>query len=168
MNTNFEAAFQATMRREGGFVLHNVQGDRGGQTYAGIARNFHPNWSGWAFVDRGETPPTELVREFYKREFWDKLRCDDLPARTAAHIFDFGVNAGIRTAVRLAQIVCGATPDGVIGPRTVAALQAMPESEFEMAYTIAKISRYAEIVNRDRSQSKFLLGWINRALGALT
>ena len=166
--SNFEDAFQATMRREGGFVLHTVPGDRGGQTYAGIARNFHPDWHGWPFIDRKEIPPTVVVREFYRREFWDRMRCDELPSKIAAHLFDFGVNAGVRTAVRLAQIVAGATPDGVIGPRTVAALQAMSEAEFEMAYTIAKISRYAEIVNRDRSQSKFLLGWINRTLGALS
>jgi lysozyme family protein len=166
--SNFEAAFQATMRREGGFVLHTVPGDRGGQTYAGIARNFHPRWPGWAFVDRNETPPTEMVREFYRVEFWDRMRCGQLKPRTASHLFDFGVNAGIRTAVRLAQVVAGATPDGVIGPRTVDALNAMDETEFEMAYTIAKISRYAEIVNRDRSQSKFLLGWVNRTLGALS
>jgi lysozyme family protein len=164
---SFEDAFQATMRREGGFVLHTVPGDRGGQTYAGIARNFHPQWHGWPFVDRGETPPTILVRSFYKTEFWDRMRCDELQPKIAAHLFDFGVNAGIRTAVRLAQVVSGATPDGIIGPRTIAALNSMPEREFETAYTIAKISRYAEIVNRDRAQSKFLLGWINRSLGAL-
>jgi lysozyme family protein len=165
--SNFETAFQATMRREGGFVLHNVAGDRGGQTYAGIARNFHPQWAGWSHIDRNDVPPTELVREFYRREFWDRMRCDELKPKIAAHLFDFGVNAGIRTAVRLAQVVAGATPDGVIGPKTIAALNAMDEPEFEMAYTIAKISRYAEIVNRDRSQGKFLLGWVNRTLGAL-
>jgi hypothetical protein len=29
-------------------------------------------------------------------------------------------------------------------------------------------SRYVEICNRDRTQSKFLLGWINRTLKELT
>ena len=29
-----------------------VSGDRGGQTYAGIARNFYPDWDGWDLIDR--------------------------------------------------------------------------------------------------------------------
>jgi hypothetical protein len=36
---------------EGGFKLIDIAADRGGQTYAGIARNFHPNWPGWHCID---------------------------------------------------------------------------------------------------------------------
>ena len=39
---------------------------------------------------------------------------------------------------------------------------------FALKYALAKVSRYAEICNRDRTQSKFLLGWINRTLKELT
>jgi len=31
-------------------------------------------------------------------------------------------------------------------------------------YALAKIARYRDIVTRDRSQMKFLLGWLNRTL----
>ena len=37
-----------------------------------------------------------------------------------------------------------------------------------LKYALAKVSRYAEICNRDRTQSNFLLGWINRTLKELT
>lgn len=164
---SFEEAFQATIRREGGFTLHEVEGDRGGQTYAGIARKFHPSWPGWKYIDNGDIPPTAEVREFYRREFWNRLNCDALPQKVAAHLFDFGVNAGWRTAAKLAQIVVGTTPDGVIGPKSVDALRAFDEDMFVAAYSIAKIKRYAEIVNSRRDQGKFLLGWINRTLLAL-
>ena len=33
-----------------------------------------------------------------------------------------------------------------------------------MAYTVAKINHYACIVNKNRSQGRFLLGWVNRTL----
>jgi hypothetical protein len=33
-----------------------------------------------------------------------------------------------------------------------------------MKFAIAKVARYASICNNDRSQNKFLLGWINRTL----
>lgn len=165
---SFDAAFSATMRREGGYKLHTVAGDRGGMTYAGVARKFHPNWPGWRYIDDGATPPTELVREFYRREFWNRLNCDAMPQRIASSVFDFGVNAGVRTAAKLAQAVAGVEADGVIGRKTIDALLDMGEDKFEAAYAIAKFKRYAEIVNRDRGQSKFLLGWMNRTLDALT
>jgi hypothetical protein len=41
-----------------------------------------------------------------------------------------------------------------------------PEA-FKKAYALAKITRYADICNKNRTQSKFLLGWINRTLSGL-
>ena len=59
-------------------------------------------------------------------------------------------------------------PDGSIGHRTLAALNSYNPELFVCKYALAKVSRYAEICNRDRTQSKFLLGWINRTLKELT
>lgn len=58
--------------------------------------------------------------------------------------------------------------DGGIGPKTLAALNGCEPELFALKYALAKVSRYAEICNRDRTQSKFLLGWINRTLKELT
>lgn len=166
---NFEPAYEAMIRDEGGYRLHTVEGDRGGTTYAGIARNFNPSWPGWEFIDRGETPPTAMVREWYRQNYWLPIQGDQITKQAiAASLFNFAVNtsaAGRPTvAVKLAQIVVGATPDGVLGPKTLAALNACNEEWFVLRYALAKIARYAEICNRNRSQSKFLLGWINRTL----
>ena len=76
---------------------------------------------------------------------------------------NFYVNTG-KPAKTIAQLVVGSTPDGVIGDVTVGKLNAVDTEKFIMAYTLGKIARYAEICNRNRDQSKFLLGWINRAL----
>lgn len=169
---SFEDAFTATMKREGGYKLHTVAGDTGGTTYAGIARNHNPDWHGWAYLDRGETPPTLLVREFYRRGYWVPILGDDLREDIAASIFDFAVNTSApgrpTVAVKLAQLVAGTEPDGVMGPKSVTALNALDPREFASRYFVAKMQRYADIVMRNRSQSKFLLGWLNRSLGALT
>jgi len=58
--------------------------------------------------------------------------------------------------------VLGVDADGVMGKVTMAALNEC--EEFHMAYTVAKIKHYAGIVNKNRSQGRFLLGWVNRAL----
>ena len=162
---DFDPAFTRMMTNEGGYRLTNTPGDRGGQTYAGISRRAWPDWAGWQDIDAGETPATELVRAFYRANFWHAVRGDDIAAQGVAEtVFDFAVNAGTKTAVKLSQIVVGAQPDGVIGPKTLAALNDVEPAHFRAVYALAKIARYRDIVTRDRSQAKFLLGWINRLL----
>lgn len=164
---DFELAFQRTLRAEGGFKLTDVKGDRGRQTYAGISRRANPDWPGWGWIDSNETPPTDLVRDLYRTHYWAALRCDRMPQAIAEDVFDFAVNAGVSVSAKLAQAVVGVTPDGVIGPRTIEALAAADPATFRMAFALAKIARYRDIVMRDRSQGKFLLGWINRTLEGL-
>jgi lysozyme family protein len=166
---DFGPAFEKMIHDEGGFQLTDIPGDRGGMTYAGIARNPNPDWPGWALVDRKEFGSvTPLVRQFYKTNFWDRIRGDDLAVQAVAEtIFNFGVNTGVGVAIKLAQVIVGATPDGGVGPKTIELLNQCTPEKFVSAYALAKIQRYANICNKDRSQSKFLLGWINRTLQGL-
>ena len=165
---DFTGPYEAMIVAEGGYKLTNVKNDRGGLTYAGIARKRNPQWPGWAYIDGGDVPPTPLVRDFYRTEFWDRIRGDDIEStEIAGMVFDFAVNAGVSVAVKLAQIVAGVTPDGKAGPKTAAALNAVDPATFKTAYTLAKITRYVEIVGKDRSQERFLLGWMRRSLAGL-
>lgn len=166
---DFNSAFDRAILAEGGYKLHEVAGDRGGQTYAGIARNKNPRWPGWAYIDAGATPPVSLVRDFYREGWWDPIQGDAITdERVAYTLYSFATNSSAygqpKTAVKLAQIVVGTAPDGVLGSKTLAALNAMDPELFVAKYALARIARYAEIVNRDRSQLKFLLGWTLRSL----
>lgn len=166
---DFIPAYESMIRNEGGYKLHNVAGDRGGLTYAGIARNRWPRWPGWSAIDRNEIPTTDLVRDFYLVNFWMAVRGDDITdQRIARSLFDFAVNAGPVTAIKLAQIVAGTTPDGKLGPKTLAALNAMDGEKFVLAYALAKVARYRDIVTNDRSQMKFIIGWLNRTLQGIS
>lgn len=161
---DFLPAFESMIRNEGGYVLHDVLGDRGGMTYAGIARNMNPNWPGWAKLDNGDQVPAQMVRDFYRANYWEPIKGEQISSQVIAQtIFDFHVNAGA-VARKLAQLVVGATPDGAIGEKTIALLNSYDEQKFVMAYALAKIARYRDIVTRDRTQAKFMLGWINRTL----
>lgn len=164
---DFLPAFEAMIKNEGGYVLHTVEGDRGGMTYAGIARNMNPKWPGWVLIDNGDQVPAQMVRDFYRASYWNPMQGDRINSQVIAQtIFDFSVNAGA-VARKLAQLIVGATPDGAIGDKTVTLLNAYDEQKFVMAYALAKIARYRDIVTRDRTQQKFLLGWINRTLEAV-
>jgi lysozyme family protein len=165
----FNPAFEKMLRDEGGYQLTDIPGDRGGQTYAGIARKPNPGWAGWQFIDRKDFgSATPLVREFYKSNFWDRVRGDDITNQAIAEtIFNFAVNTGIGVASKLAQLIVGTTPDGAIGPKTLERLNICTAEKFVPTYTLAKIQRYVNICMKDRSQSKFLLGWCRRSLEGL-
>lgn len=166
---DFAPAFERTIVSEGGYELHNVAGDRGGMTYAGIARNKNPGWSGWDWIDRNEIPPTDLVRDFYLAGWWAPLRGDEIVhQRVAESMFDFAMNTSAygrpALAAKLVQLTAGATPDGAIGPRSVAAINAMDPDLFLARFALAKLARYRDICVKDKSQMKFIIGWINRLL----
>jgi lysozyme family protein len=164
---DFLPAYEAMIKNEGGYVLETIEGDRGGQTYAGIARNMNPAWAGWALIDNKSPVPAQMVRDFYRLNHWNAIRGDQIANQEIAQtIFDFHVNGG-PVASKLAQLVVGATPDGIIGDKTIAALNAQDPKMFVMAYALAKIARYRDIVTRDRTQSRFLLGWVSRALASV-
>lgn len=162
---DFLLAFERAILAEGGYKLHNVAGDTGGLTYAGIALNKNPQWPGWAFIDRGETPPSDLVRAYYRADWWVPIKGDAIADQDVAFsLYSFATNAGLKVAVRLAQLVAGTTPDGSMGPKTVTAINSMDPRLFLAMFALARIARYRDIVTKNRTQQKFLLGWLNRTL----
>jgi len=165
---SFLVAFNRTMKSEGGYVLHEVAGDRGGMTFAGIARKFNSSWSGWQLVDAGDRDSAVLkksVASFYLNNYFNACGLKHIKSQVVANVvYDFAVNAGVRSAVSLVQQCVGVDADGIVGPQTIYALNDVDGDVFVSRYALAKVARYAAIVNRDRSQSKFLLGWVNRTL----
>ena len=121
----FDAAFDATMKAEGGYV--NDPQDPGGETYKGIARTRNSKWPGWTTIDLmkekrnfpknldGNGELQEHVKNLYERNYWDKVKGDDIQNQDIAEsLFDFAVNAGPKTSAKLAQLTVGAKADGVI------------------------------------------------------
>ena len=167
---NLQEVLKITFLNEGGGKLHTVSGDRGGQTIWGIARNF---WGTkykklWNLVDAGHRDSPQLMAEvekFYRKEFWNKIKGDDIKSqRVAFTIFDYGMNTGITRVVKMAQIAVKATPDGKFGPNTLKKINEYDPEEFMYKIHLTMLARYAAIVTRNRSQKKFLLGWCNRIL----
>lgn len=160
---DFEQAFQKLMKEEG-FVLSDHKDDKGGQTFAGIARKFHPDWTGWKYVDAGTTPPTQLVRDFYHTEYWLPAKGDQFSdQRVAEAIFSQYVNMGVN-ALKMAQIAAGVIADGRIGPKSVEAINKMGAERFLDKLCIAMVARYYAIGMKDKTQRVWWPGWLGRAL----
>lgn len=157
---DFDTAVVKTLIHEGGAKVTDDPDDAGGLTKYGISQRAYPN------VDIRNLTEQE-AKNIYKQDYWDKVKADDIADQALAeNLFDTAVNMGPRTASRLAQMAIDIQPvDGVIGPQSLARLNAVNPELFLANYTIAKIARYAHICNKNRSQRKFLLGWVNRALG---
>lgn len=173
---DFEKAFQQTMKAEGGYV--NDPDDPGGETYKGIARRMNPKWEGWVTLDRlkrlGSNFPRNLdsdmvlqkqVSVFYKRGYWDRVRGDELVNQEMAEsIFDFGVNAGPVTSIRLAQMVVGVEADGLLGDETLKKINNELPRTFLAVFALNKIGRYIKICEDRPTSRKYFYGWIKRTL----
>jgi len=168
--TRFQPAFEKMLENEGGYQLHHVPGDRGGRTYAGISERSFPDWAGWKILaekTQDQRALEVLTQSLYLNKFWKPIQGNYIKHQQVANsLFDFAVNTGVPRAVRLAQIVVGAHPDGVMGPKTLEALNSTDPHTFQAGFMLAKIDRYRRIAAADPSQRKFLLGWINRVFEA--
>lgn len=175
----FDLAFEKTLNLEGGYLLHEVDGDNGGMTFAGISRRSWPDWTGWQLIDGGETSGDRIegmVKTFFKVNYWDVIRGDQIGFQGVANvIYDFAVNAGVKTSVKMVQSLVGTVQDGILGPKTIKklsqyVLDSSTERLFIAEYNLAKIYRYRGICMNDKrrcmdrvsSNLKFLCGWINR------
>jgi len=158
----FEIALQFVLEHEGELANHPY--DRGGLTYRGIARNAWPKWEGWKYIDKGETPPLELVRKFYYENFWLPLKCDSLPSPIAIFLFDSAVGSGHVLPTRWLQRAIGAKDDGIVGTETLQkAQQAFPQAVVDSMLR-RRIMLYDSIVRNDKRQDVFLNGWLRRTM----
>jgi len=158
---DFDSAVAKTLIREGGARFTDTPDDRGGATKYGISQRAYPN------VDVRNLSEDQ-AKAIYRRDYWDRVAGDAVESQAAAEtIFDTAVNMGTTTATKLVQMTLGLDVDGTFGPETARAVNAADEKAFLAEFTLAKVARYAAICNKDRSQSKFLLGWINRSLGGV-
>lgn len=175
---DFSPAYTATLQAEGGYV--NDPQDPGGETYKGIARKLNSKWDGWITLDlakqQSDFPANldrsvelqEKIKAFYKINYWDKLRCDEITdQRIAESIFDFAVNAGAYTSAKLVQFTVDEEPDGIIGPVTLEKINATDPGTFLALFSLHKIARYIRICEQRPDSKKYFFGWIKRTLKGL-
>ena len=114
---NWDDAFEKVIGHEGGYV--NNPNDPGGETKYGISKRSYPD------EDIAGMTLTR-AKEIYKRDYWDKCRCDELPHPVDFITFDAAVNSGCTRAAKwLQQAMTGVQVDGLIGRRTTAASHAL-------------------------------------------
>lgn len=158
----FKDAILTILDHEGGFV--NNPADRGGATNLGITIGTLSTWLGrQATIADVQNLTKDTAIAIYKKNYWDKVSGDQLKYYSVAlTLFDQAVNRGPASAIKQAQKIVGVTQDGVMGPKTVEAINKMPDSQFLPQYLSASAAFYNKLVQNDSSQGVFLQGWLNR------
>ena len=108
------------------------------------------------------------MKNFYYRNYYkpfEEVKDDNIKAL----LFETAVNLGVRQTVKLAQKVLNVKVDGVLGPKTLKALNSADPKDFIRDFTLARIAFYTALANKNpKRYALYLRGWINRTLEALT
>ena len=118
MKNNYDKCLETILHHEGGYVNHPQ--DPGGETNLGVTKRVYQEWGGTKDM---KDLTFDDVAPIYKKNYWDKMKCDDLPSGLDLCVFDFGVNAGPGRAAKYLQTLIGTVADGGIGPNTLAKLK---------------------------------------------
>lgn len=150
MKVNFETGFKILMNVEGGYC--DDKNDCGGKTKYGISQKAYPNL---VIVDL----TIAKAKEIYKRDYWDKCRCDDLPPSLDIAVFCAAVNMGVPVASSLLQQTLGVSADGKIGNQTISAAKKADEVVLRN-YFIYCMYHYSQC----KTYQHHGKGWRNRLL----
>lgn len=147
---------------EGGFV--NLKADKGGPTSMGITQKTLEGYRGRKVtVDEVKNLTKYEATLIYKKNYWDKLKLDQVNSQSVADmLMDFAVNSGVSKAAKVVQGLVGVSQDGIIGPKTIEAInKENPKDLFQKLWDYRN-NYYESIVRNNPSQKVFLKGWKNR------
>ena len=163
---DFDNAFKQLILNEGEWS--NDKFDPGGKTIYGITIRDYPEYYSQVYMlwntGRKEVAK-ELVKHFYKKNFWNTLYEEIPDSSLAFKIFDLSVNRGKKTAIKILQETIffdfGKTikRDGIFGKITLGAIQSIVNQEL----------LYNKYIERSEASYRLLptfwrfgKGWINR------
>lgn len=173
MNHRAEAIIRGLVVREGGYVDHPA--DRGGPTKYGITQETLAGWRGHPVTAADVAAlSVEEASEIYADRYVRPLARLEFIPDVFALMVDIAVMSGVATAIRLLQSTLNSMTtldvlavDGILGQKTVMAVVRMAPGRVVQAMVKARVLMLARMVERDPSQSVFLVGWLNRTLAFL-
>ncbi len=145
----FDRAVAIVLEREG--VFSADPRDDGGATKYGISARSYPD------LDIAGLAVEQAI-ELYRRDYWERCRCAELPWPLALALFDGAVNQGAVPATRCLQQALGVSADGAVGPATVRAARDAPQRQVLARFLARRALRYA----RHPDWRIYGKGWMTR------
>ena len=153
MKENFDKCLEMLLHHEGGYVWHEE--DPGGETNLGVTKKVYQDWGGTKdMIDL----TVEDVAPIYKKNYWDRCKCDELGSGLDWAVFDWAVNSGTRRVSKALQKACGAERDGVIGNKTLSLANGQNVKYMIEEISVIRQSFYESL----RTFKTFGRGWTRR------
>ena len=123
-NSAVMKCFEYVMKVEGGEKLSMDKDDPGNWTGGkvgvgelkgtkyGVASSAYPN------LDI-KNLTKEQACEIFKKDYWDKCKCDELPNGLNLLVVDCAYNSGVSRSIKILQKSLNTDADGIIGPGTL-------------------------------------------------
>ena len=166
MEDNFDRSLAFVRRWEGGWS--DNPRDPGGLTKWGITlkllRALRVDFNGDGVIDGRDLSAMSEAQaaSIYRNRFWDKASCDLLPRGLDLAVFDSAVNQGPARAVKFLQKAVRTKADGIIGAKTLAAVQRRPAPDVLTEFMARRAVHYSSLV----IVAVFGLGWFRRLFDA--
>jgi lysozyme family protein len=161
----FDQILTNTLKNEGGFTV-----DQGGRTNYGVTQKTYDGVAKELGLEHKDVTQLKYgdVRKVYESEFWKKPGISNLPSEKIQGImFDWGVNSGTTTPIKKLQEIVGATPDGKMGKKTIAAVNKYIEiyGEDSLAFDVmnARLNFNQSLITKNPTKyGASEKGWDNR------
>ena len=165
---NIDKLIPHIIKWEGGAKYTNDPLDRGGATKYGITIGtlqgikYDTNHDGKVNVEDVKSLQLDDFKRILKSQYWDRWKADDIVNQSVANLLvDWTWGSG-KHGIIIPQRLLGVTPDGVVGAKTINALNGANQKDIYNKVWQARKEFYMKIVANNPSQSKWLRGWLNR------
>ena len=151
---------------EGGYVNH--PNDKGGPTNMGVTlktwqtQGYDKNHDG-----RIDAKDVKLITKadataILRRCYWNRWKADGIKDQSIANILVDWVWISGTPGITLVQAMLGVTADGIVGSRTLKALNSQPPKQFFERIKARRKQYIARIIAKHPSQKVFEKGWLRR------
>lgn len=158
VTTAFDPLFDRLMNHEGGYVNH--PNDPGGETNWGVTKRVARQYG---YNGDMRKLPRSTARNIAEKLYWDVINGDKLDKSVAWQVMDAAYNHGNRNAIKMLQRAVGTNDDGVIGPKTLGATNAMDKNDVILLFCAERLEFYAKL----STFFTFGRGWVRRVAGNL-
>ncbi len=165
MDKKFDRAFKKVLKLEGGYS--NDPNDYGGKTKYGISERMAKDLG---YNGEIKDLSKEQAKEIYYNHYWKNLNYDQLKdEKLYIECFEQAVNLGARRANLHLQRAYNLlakeelVTDGIVGSKTLYKVNNCNHIDYLLKLlNIMQGVEYIRIAEQDKSQKKFIRGWLRR------